>query len=188
MEWINTMHLMVPPPEYALLDRFLITRDPYDRLVSIYNFLRRNRSQWGSDEIQGFTFSQFVTWFARKRKEYMDDPKLTSRRAPWLWLMNCWENWNLMLSVPGRLMPGMTNCLAWKLEEANDLLAMLKDVYEIPTHRDTMYRGNTADSVRGEKGSSWKIGKYYSSRKTLNTVNEMWAAEDCKKFFYPLKG
>ena len=174
MQWINTMHLMEVPEEYSDLDRILIVRDPYDRLVSIYNFLLHNRSQWGSNAIQGMSFDEFVEWFGGQRGLHLTDPRATSRRAPWLWLWSCSENERIFL--PDTF---------WHLEDADECLKWLIEEYSLRTKKrdlETMYRGNTADSYRA--GQTWPLSQYYRRKSTLRRVNRMWAEADCKLFDY----
>lgn len=175
MEWIPTMHSMEVPEQYDDLDRILIVRDPYDRLVSIWDLLRRWTAMWGHREMKDMTFDEFVHWFHAKRHLHMRDPKATSKRAPWLWLWNCTENANVFM--PSQVL---------YLEEADLALKYLIANYGIqPKKRDieVMYRGNTSDNSRGGK-RGWDLERFYSKKRTLATVNDMWAAMDCESFGY----
>lgn len=102
-------HRMLVPEEFADQHRYmrwLLVRNSYARLVSIWSYLANpaNYTQWGADEVQGLTFAEFVAWWLGNRHDLLDTSgwgELKWWRSPNLWLITnaeCQE----ALGVPDR--------------------------------------------------------------------------------------
>lgn len=107
MDWEKPrrQHGMVPPEGWDAAARFIMVRNPYDRWVSVYEYLLNpaNYSKWGAKEIQGsqwrgkwaygeqqrlgsrppMNFLQFVEFVIQSRREYASG-RWANKRGPFL--------------------------------------------------------------------------------------------------------
>lgn len=115
-------HRMVPPEGCESYQAYLLVRNPLDRMVSIFEYLRapQNYSQWGARAVQGNAwggkdkekmynenpknFCKFVQWYARQKRiadrdegrGIADDPR--SYRSPWVWTDMLWDSLDFLQS------------------------------------------------------------------------------------------
>ena len=173
---ITPMNGVLAPKAHVKLDRIMSVRNPYDRLVSIYLYLKR-RKDWAGD-IRKVEFDDFVAWLAEKREEAfetrirgrMKDPG----HSPW--------KWTLELSS---VMAGMVKGLHPRAEAS---YIKLEDP-DGPNWLVENY-GITIDGMLRKLGAR-RIGRevdwYYRNKKTLRFVNQIWAEVDCETFGYEVR-
>lgn len=119
-------HRMGVPKEYEDYDRFIMVRNPWARLPSVYEWLRRdgNKSQWPRGH-QAATepFGAFLRFYAVARGLALrdrSDKRLVNGRAPHMWV----DSYGTLESlVAGRLMtpaPGRSrtaSCTPLRVED-----------------------------------------------------------------------
>lgn len=147
-------HRMDAPSEQMLF-RYLMVRDPYARLHSIYKFMmRREAKEWGCVDAQRLQFPAWVEYFLSLRAAF--DYRSYDAFAPSIWLTTLSECFDLF--VPQRF---------WKLEEIGELPQHLGICTPIPhLNRDP------APSAAPFRGVD------------LDLVWREWAARDCEMFGY----
>lgn len=173
------LHRMVVPGAYEDFERFIVVRNPYSRLVSMYHYFLdpMNYSQWGAKFVQGrehrnakfdhppMTFAQFVK-FMKHERDKRPDGYLGSNtfRSPDLWLNSLSENADL-LGYDGYI----------KIEDADDEInKKLGGAIPPPGHKHR---------TRSRKESGKKLPSYFTGKRVRQMVEE-WAAEDCQRFGY----
>lgn len=172
MDLIRPQHLMDPPDEYKQYDRYIIVRDPYERLVSMWSFICHspNRTQWGAKETRGMSLTDWLRWFLPRQREASE--RTWQFRSPWVWTKT-------MSECADRLRVGN---LFLRIEEADeDMRAMIKEYrLEVPERRqrEGMYHSNRADMHRPY---------YRMSGSVLDMMNEAGAHDDALRFGYPVR-
>lgn len=192
MEWFRTNHMTDVPSKYSTLPRWLMVRNPYSRLVSMYSFLTRQR-QWAARPIhqanggKGMTFDQFVRFMREQRAEHLDSPKATSLRAPWVYIWSLSEFSERFFEYEMEDFQDDGKDRVFKLEEADDVfLHALGEVGLKPGRKKGhagMYHSNTSDADPKKRGE-WTLERFYNKPGTLEMVNDMWAERDCELFNY----
>ena len=100
------------PEEHANSVRHMTVRDPYERLSSIYRYLRRRDAGWGVNEAKSLTFGTWITYFLALRKTF--SPESYNAMAPSIWLATQAECWAVYRGQ-----------WFWKLEELQGFLTVL---------------------------------------------------------------
>lgn len=84
-------HRMSIPEGSEDYARWIVVRDPYRRLVSMYNYLRRPGyyQQWEHEAAAARTFTDWLAWYAEQRDRYdtaeWPEKRITSGRIPYMW-------------------------------------------------------------------------------------------------------
>lgn len=173
IKFVKTMHRMDVPDEYADLTRIMVVRDPYARMVSMYHFAVRSKSEW-IHRAPTETFDGWLQWMHEQRLIWLDHPDATTHKSPWYWLYNCSEMSDIFKPH-----------IVYPLEKADELMQKLTRTYGVRP-REEMYKSNTASSIHGGKG--WKVAEYFNTPETLERMNHGWAMADCLAFPYTFHG
>lgn len=172
MELIRPQHLMVVPEEYEDHDRYIVVRDPYERLISMWSFIchSTNRTQWGAKETRGMGLNEWLHWFLPRQAAA--DEQGWQFRSPWVWTKTLLQCKKAMLSGTWPL----------KIEEADKDMLWIAELYGIglPGRRaeEGMYHSNRADMHRP---------KYRLTPGILLMMNQAGAAKDARAFGYPVR-
>lgn len=182
-------HRMCPPPGKEDWTRLLLVRNPYDRLTSIYEYLRApaNYSQWGARRVQGrewpgergalshppMSFRKFLFWLelehATLAEDFRDWGASRSYRSPWVWTDTLKDSWRFW-SRDGDVEVGLL-----RLENLwEDLAAWLGEgvVNMKPLH---------SNRSTGRKHADWKD---YYKRDEVVSADLLDCAEACDLFGY----
>lgn len=143
-------------PDEQMRFRYLMVRNPYARLYSIYKYLmRRETTEWGCIEARRLSFAAWVDHFLSMRSSF--SIRDYDAAAPSIWLAtlaDCRE-----LFVPHRF---------WRLEEIEDLPAHLGVSGPIPH----LNRNPSPDPSP------------YTNDVDMKRVWDEWAGRDCELFGY----
>jgi len=167
-------HRMVVPDEYANFRRYMMVRNPYDRLASIYLYLSNpsNYSQWAHWEVVDKTFTQFLYWYVRMRDHYniqlAVDPGGAAHDDRW------YKSPNLWLVSLGECMQVLQPQGLIRLE---NLEADLKE-----TGRDE-WGGKMLHSNRSTNRKK-ETRAMYGSKQALQKVNQSFLLSDCERLGY----
>jgi len=152
-------HARVVPDEFRDYTRYMVVRNPYDRMWSAYQWLRR-RKWWRHDEIVQMNFGQYCRMIYRLRDQHFDmleDPTVHGGMSDWLFscsdIAMAWE--------PTRV---------WRLEDEFDRM-----VRQLALGVEIKHTNADKSGVQ----PSW-------SRMADAYTNGAWAIEDCEQFGYEL--
>ena len=185
MFYIRTNHMMPVPEQYADYDRHMMTRDPYHRLISIWNYIGRRKTDWGHEMAQK-PFHEFVPEFLDARAKLLTHESTDTYGAPGVWIYNQTDNWNILCSDAHLDGSYSVPCYQWKLEEADAMVGWMMVRYGIEPGRE-FPRTNTADNHKersGQRPGPYRLATYYVGKKLRSRVWEEWSGEDCRTFGY----
>lgn len=172
MRQVLPLHTMDVPDELAGLTRYINVRDPYDRLVSIWTYLRISETQYGHRVVKDMSFKQFLYWFA-EQKSMADDAEWRMGKSPWTWTKTQSQSMD-------RLSGGIVPVTPLKLEEIDESVRLLVERHNlvIPDGklRKGMFHGNRTEQHR--KPFAWTIETIALAK------NSCGAGEDAKRFGY----
>ena len=167
-------HRMVVPEEYVSFRRYMMVRNPYDRLASIYLYLSNpsNYSQWAHWEVVDKTFTQFCYWYIKQREHYgiqsACDPGGAASddkwyRSPNLWLVSLGE--------------------CQRVLKPHDFIRLENLAEDLKSTGRDDWGGNMLHSNRSTNRKK-ETRSMYSSKQALQRVNEAFAFVDCMQLGY----
>lgn len=170
-----------PDMDFAGLDRYMMVRNPYARLVSLYDYLRaeRNYSQWGAREICGdqwaapkrlrrkvregppLTFEEFLLWLAHQRDVHRSPRSVRVRgpvslgrayRSPWLWSDSLLDSWGFLYGQGGYA----RNSGILQMERLPEVIDYLCDAYQINMSRKILHSNKNVMRPSGPPRDYWR--------------------------------
>lgn len=174
-------HRMCRPAGTLDFRMYMMIRHPYDRLVSIYEYMRNpaNYSKWGAYQVQGnewpgwtrdpslmqpMTFTRFVIWYAECRDYYSsllmqkrrgDLDSSRAYRSPWIWTDSLRDSWEIASPV---------RCL--RLEYLwSDLAAVCRKHGVAMSLRQSIHANRSANRLHDNWREYWSQATYNAAFK-----------------------
>lgn len=156
LRYVPNGHRMHAPAGCAHFTRHLIVRNPYARLASIYDYLRRRVGDWGHREAASLSFPVWLDHFLDLRRDF--SAANYDAEPPSIWLATQYECWRILMADH-----------FWRLEEIGDLLRALKIDAELP---------------RVNQGPARRRLSAVFTKHCRQRVWEEWSRMDCEWFGY----
>ena len=203
-------HHMYVPKEWAHYRRLLLVRNPYDRAVSLYEWLRDPAwyTQWGAKYVQrgehpkvdgdsrpAMNFNEFVTWLREQKRDWVnvESRALSEGRvvrgegsmayqSPWIFIDGLVQSYQHLFDT--------IHVNSWssagdfiRIEHVHEDLASLFATQEVPVLIDLLDGKLHNNATRGRGGRPWQsyfYSKRGNPRGAIHVVNDLWASRDCK--------
>jgi hypothetical protein len=167
VQWVKPRHKLTPPVWMSAPEtRYMLVRNPYSRLVSVWwylGYIGNSKSQWGHRYVMHQNFSQFLPWFEAQR-ELVEHRLWIQGRAPHMWtksLTQCAE-----IAKPDRTLMMEHMWDNWQN------FGVLYGLYPTYDHHSNIGKHPTWASL-------------YDQRE-VEIANRIWCEDDCRSFDYDL--
>lgn len=153
-------HARVVPDAYSEYRPYMLVRNPYDRMWSAYQWLRR-RKWWEHERISRMNFGSYCKMIKDLRwdnMELLDDPAVHGGMSDWLFSCTDIDS-------------------TWEPE----VVFRLEDEFEDTA--EELKLGSVIKHVNADKSGD----KPKWTNAAIRLVNEAWAIEDCERFGYDLR-
>ena len=185
-------HHMYVPAEWAQYRRLLLVRNPYDRAVSLYEWLRDPAwyTQWGAKYVQrgehpnaepgdprpAMNFNQFANWFRNtKQINIATEGRALSKghvmrnlqgtadyRSPWIFTDSLANSYAHLFDIIS-FGPGLVAEDFIRIEHVHEDLASLFATQEVPVLIDLLDTPLHNNKTKGRDGRPWR--DYYFSKR-----------------------